>query len=170
MIHRIIYISVVYTLGYTHWLFHIWRITKKTHISSIGELWWFKSWEGNWWDITNQQHWLYSCVSDYLRKNKIVLAIMFFPCFFICCSVRFPCNLQHFGAGNCSFNKIATFWNSNWNPWQPRKPDLLVFLQFFTRKPVTGWHSMYTEKHNLGALCDSDIYMGLWLQNQQNIE
>ena len=34
-----------------------------------------------------------------------------FPfCFFgICCSVCFPCNLQHFGAGSCHFNGIATF-------------------------------------------------------------
>ena len=36
-----------------------------------------------------------------------------FVFFGICCSVRFPCNLQHFGAGSCHFNGIATFWSSN---------------------------------------------------------
>ena len=33
--------------------------------------------------------------------------------FWICCPVRLPCNLQHFGAGSCHFNGIATFWSSN---------------------------------------------------------
>jgi hypothetical protein len=27
-------------------------------------------------------------------------------CFLISCSVRFPCYLQHFGAGSCHFNSI----------------------------------------------------------------
>ena len=33
--------------------------------------------------------------------------------FFCICSARFPCNLQHFGAGSCHFNGIATLWSSN---------------------------------------------------------
>jgi hypothetical protein len=50
------------------------------------------------------------------KGSGIVLAIMFFQFWdflWICCSVRFPCNLQHFGATSCHFNGIATFWSSN---------------------------------------------------------
>ena len=53
--------------------------------------------------------------------SRIVLGIMFFTFWdfcLICCSVHFPGNLQHFGAGSCYFNGIATLWSSNLSfPW-----------------------------------------------------
>ena len=51
----------------------------------------------------------------WLSNGSRIVLFCFFRCFFfwICCSVRFPCNLQHFRAGSCHFNGIATFWSSN---------------------------------------------------------
>ena len=45
--------------------------------------------------------------------SGIVLGIIVFPLwdiFWICCSVRFPCNLQHLGAGSCHFNGICNIF------------------------------------------------------------
>ena len=49
--------------------------------------------------------WVRNCSGNYFSRFGIS--------FWICCSVRFPCNLQHSGAGSCHFNGIATFVSSN---------------------------------------------------------
>ena len=53
---------------------------------------------------------VYTVYRGYIYKgSRLVFGITFFSvCFFwICCSVRFPCNLQNFGAGSCHFNGIG---------------------------------------------------------------
>ena len=41
------------------------------------------------------------------RRSGIALGIMFFVFFLIYFSARFPCYLQHFGAGSCRFNCLC---------------------------------------------------------------
>jgi hypothetical protein len=64
--------------------------------------------------------------------SGIVLGIIVFPLwdiFWICCSVRFPCNLQHLGAGSCHFNGI----------WF-RTSHVPLYLQHFAGKLPYQWY------------------------------
>ena len=73
---------------------------------------------------------IYTYIYIFLYGSKLVffLSVLDFL-FLICCSVRSPCNLQHFGAGrelqhfgvrssNLSFSVVfATFWCSFFSSW-----------------------------------------------------
>ena len=68
---------------------------------------------------------------------ELVWELLFFSVwdffFWICCSVRFPCNLQHFGARSCHFNGIATFWSSNLS-------FSMIFVTCWCSKFHIGWY------------------------------
>ena len=76
----------------------------KSKWSIVIIMWWGKQWV----KVT-------SLGTHCLSGSGIVLRLVFSVLFFggICSSVRFPCNVQHFGAGSCHFNGIATSWSSN---------------------------------------------------------
>jgi hypothetical protein len=63
-----------------------------------------------------------------------------------------------------------TMFSEFFEYWHPRKPDLLVFLQFFY-KETRYWVALNVyQKNIIGVHYAILISMGLWLQNQQNIE
>ena len=106
---------------------------------------------------------IFVCVCVWLPAKKITqnwFGNYVFPVFFICCSVRFPCNLQHFGAGNCSFNGIATFWNFRIETLGSQENLICLCSSSFFNKETRYWVALnvYQKKHNWCALCDSDIY------------
>ena len=74
----------------------IFRLTQISGLYMVSESWW------------NGSSYAHKRV-----RNCFRICLYRFGYFFICCSVRFPCNLQHFGARSCHFNGIATFWSSN---------------------------------------------------------
>ena len=80
------------------WFWHV----EVEDSKALGTSWWRPSWR--WQNKVQRTSWCF----------RVRNCFVFFP-FFICCSVRFPYTLQHFGTGSCHFNGIATFSSSNFH-------------------------------------------------------